>query len=232
VRTVEGRITKIFLEPAGGVSAWIECAPGVIPGPGRFCLVNAPADKEAVLPVVVFSGEDSKTGFLAVGDLPAHWFPGTVLRLRGPLGKGFRLPEGARRLALGVCGETARRLMPLRTLAARQGADIAWFTDAVLPVMPAGDEVNPLRALPEALEWADFLVLDFPLAQLAMLRSLLGLQVKRFTDHLPVPGQALILTEMPCAGVAECGACAVSMRRGRKLACQDGPVFDLESLAW
>jgi NAD(P)H-flavin reductase len=35
---------------------------------------------------------------------------------------------------------------------------------------------------------------------------------------------------MPCGGVADCGACAVETRLGWKLACEDGPVFDLIDL--
>jgi hypothetical protein len=37
---------------------------------------------------------------------------------------------------------------------------------------------------------------------------------------------------MPCAGIAECGACAVPGGGwgGWKLACQHGPVFDLNWL--
>jgi hypothetical protein len=35
---------------------------------------------------------------------------------------------------------------------------------------------------------------------------------------------------MPCAGLADCGVCAVELRRGWKLACKDGPVFDLRDI--
>jgi hypothetical protein len=30
--------------------------------------------------------------------------------------------------------------------------------------------------------------------------------------------------------MGECGVCAVNLRKGYKLACKDGPVFDLRSL--
>ena len=35
---------------------------------------------------------------------------------------------------------------------------------------------------------------------------------------------------MPCGGAAECGICAVPFGRGWKLACKDGPVFELNPL--
>jgi NAD(P)H-flavin reductase len=40
----------------------------------------------------------------------------------------------------------------------------------------------------------------------------------------------LVVAPMPCGGLAECGVCAVTTRRGWKLACKDGPVFDLGEL--
>ena len=42
--------------------------------------------------------------------------------------------------------------------------------------------------------------------------------------------QVLVLVPMPCGGMGECGVCAVKIQRGWKLACKDGPVFDLEDL--
>ena len=41
--------------------------------------------------------------------------------------------------------------------------------------------------------------------------------------------QALVTPPMAC-GVGACQGCAVEMRRGIRLACTDGPVFDL--LEW
>jgi dihydroorotate dehydrogenase electron transfer subunit len=127
---------------------------------------------------------------------------------------------------------TAARLLPLAQKAAQQGADIAWFTDVPLPVLPAAYELNPLKALPDSVGWADFLALDLPLALLPKLRELLGQTEEPAGYNLACPGQALIYTSMPCGGVAECGVCAVPMRHGWKLACQDGPVFALNRLAW
>jgi Leu/Phe-tRNA-protein transferase len=57
-------------------------------------------------------------------------------------------------------------------------------------------------------------------------RNSLSTVVKTF----PCPGQALIHTAMPCAGIAECGACAVRTRKSWRLACKDGPVFDISEL--
>ncbi len=229
MRSFEARITEISLDPSGSVTAWIAGPPPAVPAPGRYSLAVAAGDAEAVLPVTLFASQMSAQGFLAAPPLPASWIPGLPLRLRGPLGKGFSLPGGTRRLALVTCGDGNSRLAALAQQAAAAGTDIAWFTDLPLPPVPAAYEVNPLRLLPEALDWADFMALDAPLARLAELRAILGM---RPDQRLTCPAQVLVYTPMPCGGMAECGACAVPGRRGWKLACQDGPVFDLNELEW
>ena len=47
---------------------------------------------------------------------------------------------------------------------------------------------------------------------------------------LAIPAQALVLGPMPCGGLADCGVCAVTTRSDWKLACKEGPVFDLEEI--
>ena len=106
---------------------------------------------------------------------------------------------------------------------------MALFTDAPLPQLPSAVEAYPLNALPELLSWADFIALDLPTAALVDLRARLGLGVH---GRLTCPAQALVLAAMPCGGVAECGVCAIPAHRGWKLACKDGPVFNLDEIIW
>jgi dihydroorotate dehydrogenase electron transfer subunit len=152
-----------------------------------------------------------------------------MLELHGPLGKGFSLPENARRVALIGLAETPARLLPLANLAVNRQIAAALFTDAPLTGLPAALEIQTLAALPEALSWADFIAIDLTLQALPELRHYLGLGT---VDLLPCPAQALVMTPIPCGGIAECGACAVPAHRGWKLACRDGPVFNLNELAW
>jgi hypothetical protein len=109
----------------------------------------------------------------------------------------------------------------------QQEAAVALFGDVPLPALPTALEANPLSALPGALGWADFLALEAPIKRLPELRERLGLSERG--AHM-CTGQVLVLTAMPCSGMAECGVCAVPVRRGWKMACSHGPVFDLESL--
>ncbi len=224
--TCDGKVIEVQLRPGDARAAWIACPPKAIPAPGQYLLAW---DTAAALGTALFRAGAESDGFLAAPPIPDEWEPGSPLRLRGPLGQGFRLPTQVRRLALAALGETAERLLPLAEPLPGRKLDVALVSDAALPSLPASVEIHPLHALPEVLSWADFLALDLPLEALPRLRTVLGTASGR---GLPCPAQALVSTPMPCAGLAECGACAVPARGGWKHACLDGPVFDLNLLDW
>lgn len=223
MRTHRGRVMEVRLEPGGEAGARIACPPRAIPAPGQYLL----AWDGEILGAPLFSAGAQEEGFLAAPPLPAGWAPGTELALLGPLGRGFRLPAGLRRLALAAAGDTAARLLPLALEALQREAAVTLFGDAPLPPLPASLEAYPLNALREAHGWMDFLAVDLPGEKLPDLRAILELPGEA---RLPCPGQALVVVPMPCAGVGQCGVCAVPARRSWKLACQEGPVFDLDDL--
>ena len=224
-----GRVREIKIEESGYVGARISCPAEVIPAPGQYVLAHTTDDWGFNPGRSLFLKEASAGGFLTAPPVPGWWQPGDELLLRGPLGRGFQLPESVRRLALVAPGSTSGRLYPLAAQAIAKDIDVVLFSPAPLPTLPAALEVQPLSALAEALQWADFIALDIELKTLPGLRAELGL---RSFDRLPPPAQVLIYTPMPCSGLADCGACAVPMRRGWKLACKDGPVFDLNTIEW
>jgi hypothetical protein len=252
VRTYAARLTELH-SVAGEldrsqVTAWIDCPPTAVPAPGQYLLAFSPAEPLTALGTALFRGEAFSSlepagrGFLAAPPFPTTWAPGVPLVVRGPLGHGFNLT--GQRLALAALGETAVRLLPLAQQALQRGDAVTLFTDAPLPALPASIEIYPLESLPDATGWADCLGIDLPLEALPQLRGRLGLNKG---VRLMCPAQALVYTPMPCGGLAECGACAVpapSARRGAVpggraagwlrywLACQDGPVFDLNELEW
>jgi NAD(P)H-flavin reductase len=96
-----------------------------------------------------------------------------------------------------------------------------------LPDLPHEVEIRPLTALREITPWADYVALDMPRESLPGLRQMLGLGEQA---RVQLEAQVLIVTPIPCGGIAECGVCAVTIRHGWKLACKDGPVFDLQAL--
>lgn len=225
----KGRVSEVRLDAGGNVEVCIACPARAIPGAGQYLIASDPDDQELVLGTPIFAIEADKQGFWTSPLFQARWVPGTSLDLVGPLGHGFNLPRNIQRLGMVALGETISRLMPLFHHNKQTQASMTLFTDLKLPMLPAAMEIYPLVSLKEALDWPDFLVLDVPLDRLADLRSVLGILDGKAP---PYPGQVLVTTPMPCAGIARCGACAVPTRKGWGLACEDGPVFDLNLLQW
>lgn len=225
----KGRLVEILLEPYQNAAGRIACPSAAVPKPGQYLQAYDPNDPLEVVPTSLFAaGESSvarngEASFAVAGPLPATWKPATQLQLRGPLGRGFDLPARVRRLALAVIGGGPGRLLPLVTKA----AEVALFCDGEIAGLPMTVEVQGLEALPGALTWADFLAIDIPLERVDDLGDILGIK-----ESWPrsLQAQALVRTAMPCGSLAQCGVCTVATRRGAKLVCEDGPVFDLQEL--
>jgi hypothetical protein len=115
-------------------------------------------------------------------------------------------------------------LLPLVDRGLAAGASVAVFAERDLP--PLSPEVEVVQDVRDALAWADFLAIEAPASDIGTLRKLTGA-----AGRVPLPAQILVETELAC-GLGVCGACSVKARRGWKLACRDGPVFDLNMLDW
>ena len=89
--------------------------------------------------------------------------------------------------------------------------------------LPDDVEVQPLAAMDEIVQWADYMALDVSRENLPGLRERL---LERNQAAALNDAQVLIHAPMPCGGVAECGVYAVITRSSWKMACKDGPVFD------
>lgn len=226
--TYPGRVSEIRLGHGGELEALITCPSGAVPPAGRYLSAHAPAEV-APLATPLFLSQTTPGGFWAAAPFPSSWIPGTELVLRGPLGKGFELPNTVSRLALAALGASPARLLPLARTALERDCAVTLFTATPLPGLSSTIEIFPLDALREALSWPDLLALDLPLERLPTLGAWLGLSS---AQPLPCSVQVLVWTAMPCSGLAECAVCAVPSRRGYKLACLDGPVFPLEGLEW
>ena len=231
-----GIIRVIQLDEDGNRSAFIENQSKHYPDPGNYLLGHNPADINEVLSVPLFpvslkaSLEDSPHPIL--GPIPNSWSPGTRLNLTGPVGNGFKLPHDIRHLALVSISGSIARLLPLINPSIATSADIAIFSPAPLQAdsLPPSVEIHHLNAISENFSWATFMVIDTPLPELAKMRGLFGLNPY---EKLPCPTQVLIQVSIPCGGLGECGACAVPGSMGDyKLACVDGPVFDINTLRW
>jgi hypothetical protein len=105
-----------------------------------------------------------------------------------------------------------------------QGWAVTWLwpdglPDGVLAVLPAAVEALSGPPTAETVAWADVAVLDVP-QPAAAARRLRSLSPLRPADFV----QAVCLPALPC-GFGGCQACWVETRRGRRLACIDGPIL-------
>ena len=229
-----GELVEVYLED-GLTGGRILCPQKLTPSAGQYLLAHDPASPDrhgpgradAPLAAPVFNAGSASGGFLVAPPIPLNWHPGLSLSLRGPLGRGFSMPASAHCVALIVLAETSSRLKPLLADALRQGASVVMVSDLILPGLPPEVEVRPVAALEEVAGWADYLAIDVARESLLGLLDKLG--VGRQTE-VKREAQVLVRTPMPCGGMADCGVCAVTVRRGWKMACKDGPVFGLDEL--
>jgi Iron-sulfur cluster binding domain of dihydroorotate dehydrogenase B len=213
----------------GATTARIKCAPAAIPAAGQYVMAWSPMDLDAPLAIPLFASKFEPDGFLTAPPVPRTWEPGSILELRGPLGRGFGIYPSTRRLVVVSLEDTSARLMPVMRHALEHDIAVTFFSSLPVTDFPAEVEISPLQELADALHWADLLIFDLALDDLFQLRKLLHLSPE---DHLPCPAQALIVTKIVCGGLAECGACLVPKGRTYRLSCIDGPVFDLNDLTW
>ena len=105
-----------------------------------------------------------------------------------------------------------------------QNTAIVLLADTPPDGLSAAIEISPLAALSDITRWADYIAIDAPRSVLSSLTASLAQSGYR-ND-----GQILVETSIPCGGMGECAVCAVHLRKGFKLACKDGPVFNIQQL--
>jgi hypothetical protein len=218
----KGCIDEIYLD--GRRAARLTCPPALVPAPGQYLLAYDITDQDSPLAYPVYSTGICPGGFYAAPPLPSSWLPGLELTLRGPLGRGFNLPISSRFVALAAFGETCARLLALLEPALAQKAAIVLLTDNPPNGLPSVVEISPLSALPETVHWTDYLAIDIPRAAIPEILE----PIHQFIQS--GYAQVFVETPIPCGGIGECGLCAVSLRKGYKLVCKDGPVFDLKTV--
>jgi dihydroorotate dehydrogenase electron transfer subunit len=178
--------------------------------------------------------------------------PGERLDLLGPLGRGFRIPDGCRRVFLAAGGIGVAPLVFLADtlvtaglnptesrvfLGGRSAGDILCadiFRESGFPVVTTTDDgtlgdpclvTQPLEAA--VRHQAPDVV--FACGPMPMLACVAGL-----ARALRIPCQVSIETVMAC-GMGACLGCAVAADRDGmtyRHACRDGPVFDAAELLW
>ncbi|NOH04348.1 MAG: hypothetical protein HND47_21430 [Chloroflexi bacterium] len=222
MKIAAGSVAEIYLDG----SARIVCPPELIPAPGQYLLAHADASPHP-LPVPLFSSLSAPHGFRSAPTPTPSWRPGDLLALRGPIGHSFVIPPSARRLALIAFDDSPARLLGLIPLALKQNAEIVLVGDSPAEDLPEIVEVQPLKAMLNALQWSDYAALDIERENLPGLRE----RLER-NPQAPAKSEAQVLVRapMPCGALADCGVCALILRHEWKMICKDGPVFGLGEL--
>lgn len=201
--------------------------------PGQYISASVDTGQDDPIPAALFIESTDNNEVSICSPSPERWIPGQQITFRGPLGHGFRIPQLLRRMLLIGLDAHPGRLMAMVQAGIRMRSDVVIAGDftsdpQVTKDIPPLVELASLDRLTELLDWADFVGLDVPLER-----------IQYFGELIPDKGprmikgniQVLVHTSMPCGGIAECGICSVRTKRGYKLACQDGPVFDLSDLS-
>jgi dihydroorotate dehydrogenase electron transfer subunit len=193
---------------------------------------------------------------------------GDRVLLHGPVGREVRPARQTRHLlllALGAIGVAGTSL--LATTAARGGLSVTLIAGTGAPeggapeggapggalppqLLPADVEYRTatpeqgglLGALPDALGWADEVVVAASWPVLETLALLRRARLEPFSLRSSLPVQAIPLAPLsssgagtgggdalPC-GTGACGVCVVPTGRGLRLACREGLAFPLEAL--
>jgi hypothetical protein len=217
-----GTMLERFLEE-GRAAGRIACPPALVPAAGQYLLAYDPASDDA-LAVPLFPAGSTPDGFLVAPPLPPSWNPGRSLSLRGPFGHGFRLPVSTRRVALLALDGNPALLLPLLNPSLAQDASVAIACDISPADLPDAVEIHPLKSWNEVWKWADYVAVSVQRENWPPWRAKLATAGQAAG---PREAQALIVTSMPCGGLADCGVCALSVALESKLICKDGPVFDM-----
>ena len=220
--------------------------------PGRFVL----ADLGGYLRSPLFPAWLEAGGFdvlVPPGHPAATLRPGDEVNLIGPLGRGFEMPEAAHRLLLVTDTAHLPVLLPLTQPRNRVFSEKPGFSSSIALLLstPTAAGLYPIQLLPPALEvhiatsdgsaghhgspfdlfpdlarWADCICIAGDPTTYPALAEIVR-EVRMRPGHRFA--QALLVPPMAC-GLGACQGCAVQVARGTKLACTDGPVFDLLEL--
>ncbi len=221
MQTGKGLVNEIQLQEERAVH--ISCSPALIPAPGQYLLAQAESETDSPLPLSIFASGTTPKGFFVAAPTPAHWALGSQINLRGPLGRGFQIPNTAKKIALINLNNNLNSLLALLQQAISLNKEITLITQTKPETLPSEIEILSPENTSEAIRWADYVA-----------ASLDRNQISTFAEKVPTEAhiytQLLINSEIPCAGLAECGVCAIRTRKSWLTTCKDGPVFNLSEL--
>ena len=220
--------------------------------PGQFVMISCDSGQDRLLrrPISINQVRPKSLAilFAAVG-------PGTIwlsrrlaeekIDLLGPLGNGFSIRPGSRRLLLVAGGMGIAPLIFLAQEALKKDYSVKLLAGArtachICPeqLIPEGTEVISATEdgtsgevgmitdlIPRYMQWADQTFICGPLPMFKVFAN----QYRPYFPEIPV--QVSLEVRMGC-GLGFCYACTVQTRQGLKQVCKDGPVFDFTEVIW
>ncbi|MBM3127296.1 MAG: hypothetical protein FJ009_01525 [Chloroflexi bacterium] len=203
--------------------------------PGQFALARDATTREPYLrrALWLYQTEETRVAFTlpAHDPLVARVRVGDLLDLLAPLGRVIEFGANARRILLIGEGTRVAQLIALAHAAITQAREVVLVNrgENIFPAHLLSPEIeyradDALSA--ELIAWADAIVAS---GSSELYRALA--EAIRAARYRLEPGFARVIVDapMPC-GDGLCYACAVETTRGIKLACADGPAFDLIEL--
>ncbi len=203
-------------------------------GPGRYLMISAGKGSNPYLPRPYWVRRVSKVWvnlLVGVHGTGSRWLasrrPGDRLEFFGPLGSSLDLPPRTRRLLLSGDQSGLNCLLALADTALTSDVEVSLVLQQAVDVSARliPPDVELLQELDaDALAWADSLyaVGNPDLIQAA--------KIALRTAGSRIPAFGAPHTPLAC-GVGACYGCVVESRRGRRLSCVDGPVFELAELS-
>lgn len=229
-----------------------------LPSPGQFLLVGTLKSHDPLLPrpFTAFRASQGRVDILykVVGkgtEILASMRKGQKLRIIGPMGKGYTVPQTVKHAILVAGGMGIASLYPLGL--SLKGRDIRFYFGAKTKnQLVERDTLKSLPGISLHLATEDGtlgfsgLVTElmknhshrlptegsciYACGPLAMLKEIRSIAQKR-----KIPCQVSFETHMAC-GVGVCLGCAVPCREKNekryRLCCTDGPVFNAEDIIW
>ena len=186
---------------------------------------------------MLFSSQGPGTALLA------HRRPGDTVDIIGPLGRGFSVRSQSTNLLLVAQGWGFSPVAALADEARKKGKNVTMLVGAVtqgqmypISLLPpeaevevatedgsAGRQGHVTDIVTDYWDWSDQV---FAAGPLPMYRALAEVAYRRGWSRSV---QALADVGMAC-GVGACYGCTIETRRGPRLACRDGPRFNLRDL--
>jgi len=207
--------------------AWLESEITLVAG--QFVLARVTPSCDPYLRRPLFPVKIGPNGFaieLSAADpfslLLQH---GETISILGPLGRMFSiLPQSANLLLVGR--SQPHFLLPLAAQALERAGAVTLLLSQPYPVEALDPQIEVRlgelsQMLDDSLGWADNVVIQS--------HAVLPAGLRKQVQHSASKAYALISPPMPC-GTGACQACAIYSGDGWRLACTDGPTFELDDL--